>query len=72
MTFRSAPEIEAERELLAKLAEERIVASLRFTTGVGGIRVAPYFYNDERDVERLAGVVGREVARRGASALRAP
>ena len=72
VTFRSAPEIETERELVDKLAAERIFASLRFTTGVGGIRVAPYLYNDERDVERLAGLVGRQTARRRASRLRAP
>jgi cysteine desulfurase/selenocysteine lyase len=63
VTFRSSAKIEAERELVARLAEERIFVSLRFTTGVGGIRVAPYFYNDERDVERLVSVVGRETAR---------
>jgi selenocysteine lyase/cysteine desulfurase len=64
VTFRSVPDIELERKLLTELGEERISASLRFTTGVGGIRVAPYIYNDEGDIERLAGVVEREVRRR--------
>ena len=69
VTFRSAADIQSERELVAKLLDERIFASLRFTTGVGGIRVAPYFYNDEGDVERLVATVRRELARRGASRL---
>ena len=69
VTFRSAPELERERELVRKLSDERIFASLRFTTGVGGIRVAPYFYNDERDLERLVEVVARETARRRGGGL---
>ncbi len=72
VTFRSAPEIDRERELVRKLSDERIFASLRFTTGVGGIRIAPYFYNDERDLERLVELVGRETARRRAMRLRGP
>lgn len=70
VTFRSAPDIEAERELIAKLGATGIFASLRFTTGVGGIRLAPYFYSDERDVERLVDVVRSETSRRHASRRR--
>ena len=39
--------------LVDRLAAERIGVSLRYTSGTGGIRVSPYFYNDEDDVERL-------------------
>jgi len=28
---------------------------------VGGIRVSPYFYNDESQIERLVALVGREL-----------
>jgi cysteine desulfurase / selenocysteine lyase len=68
VTFRSGAEIESERRLVARLSEEGILVSLRFTTDVGGIRVSPYFYNDEGDVERLATVVRRELRLRGRSA----
>jgi selenocysteine lyase/cysteine desulfurase len=39
--------------LVERLAARGIAVSLRYTTGVGGIRVSPYLYNDERDVDRL-------------------
>ncbi len=73
VTFRSSAKVESERQLVAKLSEERILASLRFTTGVGGIRLSPYFYNDESDIERMAEVVRRELTRRSRqSGKRAP
>ena len=64
VTFRSSGEIQDERELVDRLAAEQILVSLRFTTGIGGIRVSPYFYNDEADIERLADVVGLTISRR--------
>jgi selenocysteine lyase/cysteine desulfurase len=70
VTFRSGSEIEADRRLVAKLSQERVLVSLRFTTGVGGIRVSPYFYNDEGDIDRLAAVVRRELTRRGRPAAK--
>jgi cysteine desulfurase / selenocysteine lyase len=39
--------------LVDRLAAAGVAVSLRYTTGVGGVRVSPYFYNDETDVERL-------------------
>ncbi len=45
-----APEAHA---LVERLAAAGVAVSLRYTTGVGGIRVSPYFYSDESDVERL-------------------
>jgi selenocysteine lyase/cysteine desulfurase len=64
VTFRSSPEIHAERMLLESLAREGILASLRFSTGVGGIRLSPYFYNDEADIERMLACVGAATGRR--------
>jgi selenocysteine lyase/cysteine desulfurase len=70
VTFRSGREIEADRRLVAKLSQERVLVSLRFTTGVGGIRVSPYFYNDEDDIDRLVAVVRRELTRGGRRAAK--
>jgi selenocysteine lyase/cysteine desulfurase len=39
--------------LVERLGAARVAVSLRYTTGVGGVRVSPYLYNDETDVERL-------------------
>lgn len=64
VTFRSAFEVETERELVHELEEHGVLVSLRFTSGVGGIRVSPFFYNDEDDIARLVAVVGRSIARR--------
>jgi selenocysteine lyase/cysteine desulfurase len=39
--------------LVDRLARSGVAVSLRHTTGIGGIRVSPYFYSDETDVARL-------------------
>lgn len=39
--------------LVDRMAAAGVAVSLRRTAGIGGIRVSPYFYNDESDVERL-------------------
>jgi len=39
--------------LVERLATAGVAVSRRYTTGVGGVRVSPYLYNDESDVERL-------------------
>lgn len=57
VTFRTSDDIATERTLVMRLAEAGVSVSLRFTTDIGGIRVSPYFYNDETDIELLAGVV---------------
>jgi cysteine desulfurase / selenocysteine lyase len=59
VTFRTSPDVADERRLLAKLTRAGVAVSLRFTSGVGGIRVAPHFYNDESDIERLLELVAR-------------
>ena len=45
--------LEAERELTTLLTEEGVYISLRYTSGVGGIRVSPHHYNSEADIARL-------------------
>lgn len=60
VTFRSPSRSPAEdRRIFRALCENRIATSLRFTSGIGGIRCAVHFYNDEEDIERLLEVVRR-------------
>jgi cysteine desulfurase/selenocysteine lyase len=57
LCFRTGDDIDDERRTVERLAEAGVLTSLRFTTGLGGIRVSPYFYNDESDLDRLVSVV---------------
>jgi selenocysteine lyase/cysteine desulfurase len=71
-TFEVAAEPEANEATLQALLDQRIYVAMRYTSGVGGIRVSTHWFNDEGDVERLAGAVGRLVrarARRRRAAL---
>ena len=63
--FRSSPDPADEERLLARLLDERILVSIRYTNGVGGLRVSTHFYNDESDLDRLVSALAR--ARRIAS-----
>ena len=44
--------------LMTRLQERKILVSVRYTSGVGGIRVCCHFYNSQEDVERLLNAVG--------------
>jgi selenocysteine lyase/cysteine desulfurase len=44
--------------LMTRLQERKILVSVRYTSGVGGIRVSCHFYNSQEDVERLLNAVG--------------
>jgi len=44
---------EKTRDLYQKLRDENVITSLR----EGKIRVSPYLYNNERDIDRLVGVI---------------
>ncbi len=50
--------------LMTRLQERKILVSVRYTSGVGGIRVSCHFYNSPEDVDRLLGVVGEFRSRR--------
>ncbi|MEW5919869.1 MAG: aminotransferase class V-fold PLP-dependent enzyme [Bacillota bacterium] len=45
--------LEEERKLNARLTQEGVFVSLRYTSGVGGIRVSPHCYNSREDIDRL-------------------
>jgi len=56
----------AENEaFLQALLDERIYVAMRYTSGVGGIRVSTHLYNDHDDVDRLIQVM-RSLLGRGA------
>ncbi|MFY9560712.1 MAG: aminotransferase class V-fold PLP-dependent enzyme [Terriglobales bacterium] len=50
--------------LMMRLQERKILVSVRYTSGVGGIRVSCHFYNSQEDVERLLTGVGEFRSRR--------
>lgn len=48
------------REVLQRLLDRRVQASIRYTSGVGGIRVSTHFFNDESDIDRLIHAIVRD------------
>lgn len=60
VSFRTGRGIEEDRRLLADLLAADVSVSLRFTSGAGGIRVSPYLYNDESDLERLLDIAAAD------------
>jgi selenocysteine lyase/cysteine desulfurase len=63
LTFRTSTDVDDDRELVRALAEASVLTSLRGSTGIAGIRVSPFLYNDEHDVDLLARIVGRRLRR---------
>lgn len=57
--FRSSSDPEDDRRLLSRLLDERVLVSIRYTAGVGGIRVSTHYYNDESDIDRLVSAIRR-------------
>lgn len=55
--FRCFDEPARDQALVERLLDRRVYVSMRFTAGVGGIRVSTHFYNDESDIDRLVDVV---------------
>ncbi|RKL62298.1 aminotransferase class V-fold PLP-dependent enzyme [Thermoanaerobacteraceae bacterium SP2] len=53
ITFRLKKGLEKEKKLLEFLEKNRIFVSLRYTSGVGGIRVSPHFYNTNEEIDNL-------------------
>ena len=51
--FRAGPSPADDLALRDHLLARDIVVSVRYTSGVGGVRVSTHLYNDESDVDRL-------------------
>jgi len=56
-TFTVSGDPAEDEAVLQRLLDQRIYVSRRYTSQVGGIRVSTHYYNDETDVERLAGAL---------------
>ncbi len=63
-TFTVSDDPAENERLLGQLLDERILVSIRYTSGVGGIRVSTHYFNDDGDLDTLIGAVGRHLRRR--------
>jgi selenocysteine lyase/cysteine desulfurase len=45
--------LDTERKLNTWLMQHGVFVSMRYTSGVGGIRVSPHYYNSRADIEKL-------------------
>lgn len=57
LSFNLPEGLPRERLLVAFLRERNIFVSLRYTSGIGGIRVSPHYYNTLEDIDRLTDAV---------------
>lgn len=56
ITFNLPGGVSQEKELCKKLEREGVFVSLRYTSGIGGIRVSPHYYNSTDDIDRLLNI----------------
>lgn len=49
--------VEENRRILQALLDERVLVAMRYTSGVGGIRVSTHYFNDEDDILRLTEIL---------------
>ena len=60
--FRAYTDPERDWELVQHLLDKRIFVSMRYTAGVGGIRVSIHYFNTEDEIARLLKAVHRYTA----------
>jgi selenocysteine lyase/cysteine desulfurase len=63
VVVRAFPEPAADLELVRQLREEGILVSMRYTSGIGGIRVSMHYFNDESDVDRVLDAIEQRARR---------
>src|SRR5439155_1673687 len=59
VTFTLGQGVARDGTCLARLLDQRILISQRYTAGVGGLRVSVHFFNNEDDIDQLTGAVAR-------------
>jgi cysteine desulfurase/selenocysteine lyase len=50
-------DVEREKAALEDLLDHRVMVSIRYTSGVGGVRVSCHFFNNADDIDRLLDVL---------------
>ena len=58
-TFTCYADAAQDRALAERLIAERVYVAVRYTSGVGGIRVSTHYFNDEEDLLRLGAALRR-------------
>lgn len=53
--------------LMEYLLDHKVMVSVRYTSGVGGVRVSCHFFNSAEDIERLLELTAKFIRGRGAS-----
>jgi selenocysteine lyase/cysteine desulfurase len=48
-----------DRALLDRLLRERVFLAMRYTSGIGGLRVSTHYFNNEEDVVRMIAALKR-------------
>jgi cysteine desulfurase/selenocysteine lyase len=57
-------DLESENEAFVQaLLDEKVYVAMRYTSGVGGIRISTHLFNDHGDLDRLLAVMGRLLRR---------
>jgi selenocysteine lyase/cysteine desulfurase len=64
VTFRAGPAAADDLSLMDFLLDRQILVSVRYTSGVGGVRVSCHFFNSTGDLDRLLTAVEDFVGRR--------
>ena len=62
-TFRVSDDPQENADFVERLLDERIFVSLRYTSGVGGIRVSTHYFNDRDDLDALLTAMRRLLER---------
>jgi selenocysteine lyase/cysteine desulfurase len=57
--FRRYDDPRQDRALAERLLADRVYVAVRYTSGIGGIRVSTHYFNDEEDVLRLVASLER-------------
>lgn len=57
VTFSVGETVQDNQRLLQHLLDERILVAIRYTGGIGGIRVSVHFFNNQTDIERLVATI---------------
>lgn len=64
VVLRAFPRPDDDLKLIHSLRDDGILVSMRYTSGIGGIRASFHYFNDESDVDRVLLALEKRVGRR--------